>query len=380
MLNIKLIINAIAIPFGSVATILIISKNRRNIANILIGLIALLGGVITIMFSLLKEFYFSINPEVAIVFAKLTYLSIYLATIPALSFSLFFWRAKYKKLPRYLHILAFVPALSLALWLFIEPNIITLQETAYWGDFYGINNFIKLPFSICSSIIMLLVLILIIVELQIMARRAKSYPALRRRMNIFTWGFAIGFGGAFLSIFVFQTIFSNTFQPSALFVIILSLSLALSFSKSLSRGKTKLWHGCPKLLIEKDGTTCCVNTEDGVPITIKVLDLGAIIERIQIDTKVLKTGQGNCANIVFSNGKNGICCLTTHKPIKVLNEIVTREEMELAREMEIMEGKELCSDCLHKIIAYRKEHKEKSNAEITTFFLGVRAEEFFGVI
>ncbi|HUT79748.1 MAG TPA: hypothetical protein VMZ29_00990 [Candidatus Bathyarchaeia archaeon] len=380
MLNIKLIIDALAIPFGCITTIIIISKNKRNIANILMSLIAYLGGVQTVMFSLLKEYFFQFDTSIATIFAKMVYLSMYMMTIPALSFSLFFWRAKYRSLPRFFHIFTFIPALSLALWLFLEPEVVHLEEVIYWNKFYGINNYVKLPFTIFSSIILFLVLILVIIELRIMAKRAVYFPSLKRQMNIFAAGFGIGFGGAFLCIFVFQTIFKDTFQPSALFVIITSLGLSLSFSKTLSRERTKLWHGCPKQIMEKDGTICCVNTDDGLPANIKVLDLGAIIERIQIDTEILKTGYDNCANVVFSNEKGIICCLTTHKPIKVLDEEVTREEMELAREMELMQGNELCSECLYKIIAYRKEHKEKSNDEITIFFLGIRAEELFGLV
>jgi hypothetical protein len=53
--------------------------------------------------------------------------------------------------------------------------------------------------------------------------------------------------------------------------------------------------------------------------------------------------------------------------------------MELAKDMDILEGNELCSECLHKIIAYRKEHKDKSDFDIRNLFMGIRAEEFFGV-
>jgi hypothetical protein len=131
-------------------------------------------------------------------------------------------------------------------------------------------------------------------------------------------------------------------------------------------------------LLENNSTAICMNAEDG-SCNINVLDLGEIIERIQIDTKILKTGSGNCANTVFSDEKGIVRCLTTHLPIEVLGQKVTREEMELARDMDIMNGNELCAECLHKIIAYRKEHKEKSDSEIKLLFLGIRAEEFFGV-
>ena len=143
----------------------------------------------------------------------------------------------------------------------------------------------------------------------------------------------------------------------------------------------KIWHGCPKLkaINHTNNSTLCLNTKDGVPIEVKLLDLGNIIERIQLDAEVLKTGSENCTNTVFSDEDDIVRCLTTHEPIKVLGETVTRQEMELARNMDIMEGNELCAECLHKIIAYRKEHKTKSDSEIKMLFLGVRAEEFFGI-
>ena len=226
---------------------------------------------------------------------------------------------------------------------------------------------------------MFFVYILFVIELRMMAKRAESFPTLKRRMNIITAGFAIGLFCAFLTIFVLQPIFPNTTQPTSLFVILTSLIVLLALSGSLSRGKKQLWHGCPKLKIEKDGTSLCLNSEDGITISVKVLDLGAIIERIQIDSKVLKTGVGNCANTIFTNGNGIVRCITTHEPIKVLGENVKREEMELARSMDIMIGNELCADCLHKVIAYRKKHQDKSDAEIKLLFLGIRAEEFFGV-
>ena len=375
MVNVKIIIDAIAIPFGFLATIMIISKNRRNITNIMMGIIAYLGGVQAVMFDLLKEYYYNVNLNVANILAKFMYVSLFLMTIPALSFSIFFWRAKYKRLPRFLHVFVHLPALSLVLWIFLDTDILTLIETEY-----GINNFLSKPFTAYSSLVMLLVVILLTIELSIIARRTRSFPALKRRMNIFAIGFGFGFGGAFVLIFLFQFIFKDAVQPAAIFVIIFSISFTWAFSTTLSRGKTKLWHGCPKLLIENGGETFCLNNDVGEARPVKVLDLGAIIERVQIDTEILKTGSDNCANTIFSNEKDCICCLTTHIPIKVLNEEVTRDEIELARAMEIMQDRELCPECLHKIIAYRKEHKEKSDSDIKMLFLGIRAEEFFGVV
>ncbi|MFW9923786.1 MAG: hypothetical protein ACFFDW_10925, partial [Candidatus Thorarchaeota archaeon] len=124
MVNIKLIIDAIAIPFGVICTILIFSRNRRNIVNILLGLITFLGGVLAISFSLLKEIYFPINYNLALIFAKLTYLCTILMTIPTLSFSILFWRASTKNTPWFLHIFAFIPAIFLGVWLFLDVNSI----------------------------------------------------------------------------------------------------------------------------------------------------------------------------------------------------------------------------------------------------------------
>jgi hypothetical protein len=374
MQNVKVIINAIAIPLSSIATILIISKNRRNIANILIGLAAFLGGVLGTTFELLKEIYFYIDINIAELFAKLAYLSIAMMTIPTLSFSIFFWRAKYKKIPQFLHFLVGIPAISSAIWLFIDLDVVTLVEVNL-----GINNIIKTSFSIFSGAILFLVYVLFVIELSMMALRVKSFPKLKRRMDFISVGFAVGLLFAFLSIFIFPALFPNTMQLTSLFVIITSVSVLLALSGSLSRGEKQLWHGCPKLRTEKDGTTMCMNTEDGVPIAVKVLDLGAIIERVQIDAKILKTGEGNCANTIFANDNGTVKCITTHKPIKVIGEVVKVEEIELAHTMEIMNGHELCADCLHKIIAYRKEHHDKTDAEIKQLFLGIRAEEFFGV-
>ena len=67
--------NVIAIPLVSLATMLIITKNRRNLVNILIGLTNFLGGVLTTIFALLKEIVFPTNYSLALVFAKLLYVS-----------------------------------------------------------------------------------------------------------------------------------------------------------------------------------------------------------------------------------------------------------------------------------------------------------------
>ncbi len=377
LISIKLIIDAIAIPLGSIATIMIISKNKRNVANILFGMITFCGGVLAVIFSLLKEYYYLLgNNNVAIWFDKLMLFSFFLMTIPALSFSIFFWRAKYKSIPRYLHFFVFIPAFSLSLWLFLDKDILELVPTAY-----SVNTQFTLAFTIISVLTMFLIFLLLVIELRMMAKRAESFPDLRRRMNLFTYVFAIGFGGAFISIYLFQFIpgFQNALQPSTLFLIFAVIVFALAFTAALSHGKKKLWHGCPKLLIENGDDTYCLNSEEGDAKPVKVLDLGEIIERIQIDIDILKTGADNCTNTIFSNSDDTVCCLTTHHPIKVLNEEVSRDEMELARAMDIMVGKELCSECLHKIIAYRKEHKDKSDAEIRMLFLGMRAEEFFGL-
>jgi hypothetical protein len=377
LVSVKLIIDAIAIPLGTIATIIIISKNKRNLANILFGLITFCGGVLAVIFSLLKEyFYFSGKIYPAILFTKFMLFSFFLMTIPALSFSIFFWRANYKTIPRYLHFLAPVPAFALSLWLFLDEEIIELVGTSY-----SVNMQLKLVFTIISVLSMFLIFLLLIIEMRLMAKRATSFPDLQRRMNLFLVVFTIGFGGAFVFIYLFQFIpgFQYALQPSTIFIIFAAIFFSLAFTAALSHGKKKLWHGCPKLLIENGGDTFCLNSEEGDAKPVKVLDLGVIIERIQIDTDILKTGADNCANTVFSNSEDIVCCLTTHYPIRVLNEEVSRDEMELARTVDIMNGKELCPECLHKIIAYRKAHKDKSDAEIKMVFIGIRAEEFFGL-
>jgi len=376
LVNLKLLIDAIAIPFGLIATIVIISRNKRNIANILIGLTAFLGGVASATFSALKEIFYTIDLDMSLLFCKFSFLSMFSMTIPVLSFSIFFWKAKYKALPGLLHLFAPLPTIFLAIWLFIKKDSIYFIETTY-----GINNFLSTSIIIYCLVFICLTLIILTLALVYMANSAKSFPQLRHLMNIFTVVFIIGFGSSFFSLFLFQYIFRDIFQPYALFVILTTLSLTIIFSITLSQEEKTIWHGCPKLKANSnsDNSTLCLNTEDGVPIEIKLLDLGNIIERIQLDTEVLKTGSENCTNTVFSDDSDIVRCLTTHEPIKVLGENVTRQEMELARNMDIMEGNELCAECLHKLIAYRKEHKTKTDSEIKMLFLGARAEEFFGI-
>lgn len=374
LVNVKLILDAIALPFGLIATFMIIFRNKRNIANILIGLTTFLGGFVPVLFALLKEIYYFRNPQLALTFTKIAISSIIWMTIPILSFSIFFWRARYEKIPQFLHGFVLLPAIILTIWIFAGQNTITFVETPL-----GINNIIALPLTILSGMTVIAVYALLMTELLIMAHTVKSFPKLQRRMNIFAAGLGLGFGGAILFIFLLQYFMQNSLQPTALFVLIFTIVPTVLFSKTMSQEKKYMWHGCPKLLMENGCTTICMNSEEGEMLEVKVLDLGELIERIQIDTDILKTGKGNCANTVFVDEENIVKCLTTHEPIKVLGEIVTREEMELARNMDILEGNELCSECLHKIIAYRKEHKEKSDFEIKNLFLGIRAEEFFGV-
>ena len=104
-----------------------------------------------------------------------------------------------------------------------------------------------------------------------------------------------------------------------------------------------------------------------------------MIEQIQIDKNILGTDQRNCMNAVFCEEDKIVRCLTTHKPIEIFGEIVTQKEMELSREMLTNLEEEFCAECLHKIIAYRKEHKDLSEQEIKQIFLGLRAEDFFGL-
>lgn len=373
MVNIKLILNVIAIPFGLVSTSLIFARNSRNVSNILVGVISFLGCVAAVLFSLLKEIYYPIDENLAVIFAKLTFLSVFSMSIPALSFSIFFWNAKYRRLPWFLHLLSGIPTLALSLWLFLDYDSLQIVST----DF-GTNSVTKLDFAITSFVVMFAVFLLLIVEFHIMAKRASNFPKLNRRMNAISIIFAFGLIFGILSLFIFQVVFPNVVQPIAIIVIFSAIALTYTFSSTISKPSSKLWHGCPKFLKE-NGDFYCINNDEGETESVKLIDLGSIIERIQIDTEFLKTGENNCANIVFSNNKGEVCCLTTNKPIYVLGEKVSREEMELARDMEILKGNELCAECLHKIIAYRKEHKEKSDAEIKMFFLGIRAEDFFGI-
>ena len=379
MENVKLIIDAIALPFSIIVTIAIIKRNLRNITNFLIGLTTFTGGVVSLVFALLKEIYYEINLDLSLIFAKLTVLTMFFMIIPVMSFTIFFWKVKYPKLPNFLHGISILLAIAFAIWLFIVPDSITLVDT----DF-GINNFLTYRSLIVYSVVVLIIVFtLFLITLRYMAKNAYNFPQLKRRMNYFTVIFVGGFGSSFLSLFVFQYIFQDIMQPFGFFVLLTAILLTLSVSGTLIRQESKLWHGCPKL-VNGNGNgngngKLCFNTDDGVPIEVKLLDIGNIIERIQVDIDVLKTGEENCCNIVFSDEKGLVHCLTTHKIIEILGESVTRIEMDLAKEMEILEGRELCSDCIYKIIAYRKEHKSKSDSEIRNIFLGIKAEEFFGL-
>lgn len=374
MVNLKLIIDVIAIPFGIIATIVIITRNKRNLSNILIGITAFLGGVLSVTFGALKEAFYSTNVDLSLLFCKLAFLSMFSMTIPVLNFSIFFWKAKYEKIPTFLHGFTSIPTIILAIWIFIQKDSIEFVETKY-----GINNFLQPNLIIYCLVIIIFTLVILTLELTFMAINAKSFPKLRRLMMLFILIYGLGFGMSALSLFLFQYIFKEIFQPFALFVVLTTVSLTMIFSITLSQEETKIWHGCPKLINDNNKSTLCFNTEDGEPIEVKLLDLGNIIERIKLDADILKTGLENCTNTIFADDEGIVRCLTTHNSIKVLGEIVTKKEMELARNMDILEGNELCSECLHKIIAYRKEHKNKSDSEIRMLFLGVRAEEFFGI-
>ncbi|MFW9923401.1 MAG: hypothetical protein ACFFDW_08980 [Candidatus Thorarchaeota archaeon] len=375
MVNIKLLIDAIAMPIGLITTIVIISKNKRNLTNILIGMTAFMGGVLSVLFSLLKEIFYSMdNYSVALLFVKLSFISLFSMSIFVISFTIFFWKAKYTRIPSFSHIFAIIPTIIVVIWLFLDQNSIIFFETPY-----GINNILNKGLLVFSLVIVIITLVIFSITVGYMSNKAKNFPQLKKLMNIFMIIFVLGFGSTFLSQYLFQYFFHEIFQPFALIMILTLVSLIIVFSITLSQEEKLLWHGCPKLLLINGTETLCANTEDGVPIEIKLLDLGNIIERIQIDTEVLKTGYENCTNTVFMHEDGLVRCLTTHEPIKVLDEFVTREEMELARNMSMMSGNEYCSECLHKIIAYRKENKDKSDSEIKQIFLGVRAEEFFGL-
>jgi hypothetical protein len=367
-------IDIIAATCGFVASITIFLRNPRNTANILVGLLAISGGFFAPLFGTLREFFFPRNEYLGFLFGKFSLIALIAMTIPALCFSFFFWKGKNPKIPNLIYFFAVIPASILIFWLLLDSEAYSLVETPY-----GLNNHMSFRFSIVSLSCLLPIFLIFLIELTYMAVKARSFPSLYKRMVWVVVGFSVGVGGGMASIIIIQFWFKNIFQPAGIFIILSAISLAITMSRTFSIKKEKLWHGCPKLLKQTDGMCFCLNVEEGAPKEVKVLDLGNIIEHIQIDIDVLKTGEKNCANIVFVNDDQIVCCLTTHEPVKILGEIVTRKEMELAKALDIMEGNELCAECLHKIIAYRKEHKDQSDSEIRAYFLGVRAEEFFGV-
>lgn len=374
MVDPKLIILIITIPCGFFASLAIYNRNRKNLTNILVALIVFIGAVLGSLFSLLKQAIYPYNPAIAKIFAILLHTSFISMGIPSSIFSIHFMELKNKSVPKFLYFLTPIPVVILIGWIIIDPQVMELVVHS--------PNTIDSVFSPIYSIItggyLFVTFSILLAELGYIAYSSKSYPRLRRRMIIFTIVLSIGLYGAIFSMLFFSLFVKKWPQPTALFVIFSTIGITIISVKTFSLQQFTLWHGCPKLLIEKDGTAFCLNTE-GAPREVTVVDLGGIIEEIQIDKNVLKTDRNNCSNIVFSNKQGIVCCLTTHEPIKVLGEVVTKDEMELARTMEIMQEKGLCADCLHKIIAYRKEHKEMTDSEIRTFFLGIRAEDFFGV-
>ena len=90
-MSLKLILNAIAIPMGLIASLTILFRNKRNFANILISSAAFLGGVLAIIFALVREIFYDSNLLLALTFTKIEIIIIFSVTIPVLSFSLFFW-------------------------------------------------------------------------------------------------------------------------------------------------------------------------------------------------------------------------------------------------------------------------------------------------
>jgi hypothetical protein len=367
-----LIIEAITIPFGLITAIIVIHRNPRNIANILIGITALLAGVISELFAVLMHLFYTSNLALAITFGKLSLLSIFWMTIPTISFSLFFWKVKLQGINKYMHIFSVIPSVLLSIWLFVEKNSIGISQISF-----GLKIVVQPAFGITAIVLMLMVFIVFVMELLIMTKQTEYFPELHNRMLIFTIGFSIGIIGSFISLILVDYIFTEAIPIASFFVIFTSLCTTLAFALTISESDTKIWHGCPKLM-RINGSYCCLNSDTVDPQEVKLIDLGNIIERIQIDKDVLKTEANNCTNTVFSNENGIVCCLTNHKPIKIIGEKVTQEEMELAKEMELLDQQEPCSECLHKIIAYRKEHKTKSILEIKQQFQGIRAEDFFG--
>ncbi|MBD3191798.1 MAG: hypothetical protein GF308_14220 [Candidatus Heimdallarchaeota archaeon] len=374
MFDPKLIVLIITIPCGFLASLTIYNRNRKNLTNILIAIIVFIGAVLGSLFSLLKQAIYPYNPFVSKIFAILLNTSFISIAIPSSIFSIHFWKLKNKSIPQFIYFLTPIPVIILTGWIIINPQVIELVVHSY----NTIDTLFSPVYSITTGIYLFVTFSVFLAELGYIAHSSKSYPRLRRRMIIFTIFLSIGLYGAIFSMLFFSFFVRDYPQPTALFVIFSAICITFISVKTISVQQFTLWHSCPKLLIEKDGTAFCLNV-DRAPREITVVDLGGIIEEIQIDKNVLKTERNNCSNIVFSNDEGIVCCLTTHEPIKVLDEVVKEDEMELARTMEIMQDKGLCAECLHKIIAYRKEHKEMTDSEIRKIFLGLRAEDFFGV-
>ncbi|MBD3191266.1 MAG: hypothetical protein GF308_11510 [Candidatus Heimdallarchaeota archaeon] len=373
MVYLKLILNLLALPIGLTATILIISRNTKNIPNILIGIVVFLGGFLSMVFATIKQVIFVSKPSVAYTFGLLSHLSFIWMGVPAIIFSIYFWRNQYPHLAKYLYFFSPVPSFFLTGWLILYPDTLMLIEKPL-----GVDNILSVPYCITSSILSLVVFFPMIFELGYMARKAKGLPTLRTRMQLFTLGYSIGIIGGLISIMLFP-FFGKMIELASIFIIISTIFLSLAFFNITSPKKVSLWHVCPKLLTEKDGTTYCLNTKDGTPRKVFVIKIGKIVEQMQIDKNLLETDEWNCLNTVYSDEQGIIHCLTSHKPIKVLGEKVREEEMDLTKEMLVGLDKEACTQCLHKIIAYRKQHKNLTKQEIKEKFLGISLEEFFGL-
>lgn len=375
MVKLLLIFNALTIPTGLVATTAIFYKNVKNIPNILIGLVIFFGAVIGSSLELVIQLIYSTNPSLALLFAKISHFSFIMIITPFLIFHILYQKTKHEFISNVFYVVPVLPTLFLTVWLFAFPGTLTLVERTY-----GIALSLTDPYRIVAAIFLLVVLIVFILEFSYMAYEAKEFPLLTRLMGVFIFGFTLGVGGKIFSVFFFPLIFEGLPDPSTLFVFLGTVIITVALTITISPSTTVIWHGCPKLYIDKSGQAYCMNTSDsGVPREIQLFDIGDMIEKVQIDLSHLKTDKNYCSNLIFAKDDGIVRCVASHQPIEVLGEVVTKEEMTFTRETLMSLETEFCADCLHKVIVYLREHEELTETELKDSLSSCTAEDFFGM-
>ncbi|MBD3190526.1 MAG: hypothetical protein GF308_07770 [Candidatus Heimdallarchaeota archaeon] len=370
-----MIFHALTIPTGIIATIAIFYKNVKNIPNILIGLVIFFGAVIGSSLELVIQLIYSTSPSLALLFAKISHFAFIIIITPFLVFHILYQKTKHESLSNWFYIIPVLPTLFLTVWLFAFPETLTLVEQPY-----GIVISLTDPYRIVAAIVLLVVLIIFILEFSYMAYEVKEFPLLTRLMGVFIFGFTLGVGGKIFSVFFFPLIFEGLPEPSALFVFFGTIIITVALSITISPSTTVIWHGCPKLYIDKSGQAYCMNAGiNGVPREIQLFDIGNMIEKVQIDLSHLKTDKNYCSNLIFAKDDGIVRCVATHQPIEVLGEGVTKEEMKFTREMLTSLETEFCADCLHKVIVYLRKHEELTENELKDSLSGCTAEDFFGI-